>query len=131
MRYEGALRSPIYDLCRQTVTVYHACYNPFRVTRCVIHGAYFERKTVQTVDKSGGKSCDEFLLVIPNKNARRAAPALFNGIPGVYVLECGDRIQKQRIPLPEGIGIVRLWLPRVMRWLPIWNAILERGLANE
>lgn len=31
MRYEGALRSPIYDLCRQTVTVYHACYNPFRV----------------------------------------------------------------------------------------------------
>ena len=83
MRYEGALRSPIYDLCRQTVTVYHACYNPFRVTRCVIHGAYFERKTVQTVDKSGGKSCDEFLLVIPNKNARRAAPALFNGIPGV------------------------------------------------
>lgn len=97
MRYEGALRSPIYDLCCQTVTVYHACYNPFRVTRCVIHGAYFERKTVQTVDKSGGKSCDEFLLVIPNKNARRAAPALFNGIPGVYVLECGDRIV-------EGIG---------------------------
>lgn len=92
MRYEGALRSPIYDLCRQTVTVYHACYNPFRVTRCVIHGAYFERKTVQTVDKSGGKSCDEFLLVIPNKNARRVAPALFNGIPGVYVLECGDRL---------------------------------------
>lgn len=87
----------IYDLCRQTVTVYHACYNPFRVTRCVIHGAYFERKTVQTVDKSGGKSCDEFLLVIPNKNARRAAPALFNGIPGVYVLECGDRIV-------EGVG---------------------------
>ena len=97
MRYEGALRSPIYDLCRQTVTVYHACYNPFRVTRCVIHGAYFERKTVQTVDKSGGKSCDEFLLVIPNKNARRVAPALFNGIPGVYVLECGDRIV-------EGVG---------------------------
>ena len=74
MRYEGVLRSPIYDLCRQTVTVYHACYNPFRVTRCVIHGAYFERK-----------------------NARRAAPALFNGIPGVYVLECGDRIV-------EGVG---------------------------
>ena len=97
MRYEGVLRSPIYDLCRQTVTVYHACYNPFRVTRCVIHGAYFERKTVQTVDKSGGKSCDEFLLVIPNKNARRVAPALFNGIPGVYVLECGDRIV-------EGVG---------------------------
>ena len=97
MRYEGALRSPIYDLCCQPVTVYHACYNPFRVTRCVIHGAYFERITVRTVDKSGGKSCDEFLLVIPNKNARRAAPALFNGIPGVYVLECGDRIV-------EGIG---------------------------
>ena len=97
MRYEGALRSPIYDLCRQTVTVYHACYNPFRVTRCVIHGAYFERKTVQTVDKSGGKSCDEFLLVITNKNARRVAPDLFNGIPGVYVLECGDRIV-------EGVG---------------------------
>lgn len=61
MRYEGALRSPIYDLCRQTVTVYHACYNP----------------------------------------------------------------------LPEGIGIVRLWLPRATHWLPIWNAILERGLENE
>lgn len=89
MRYEGALRSPIYDLCRQTVTVYHACYNPFRVTRCVIHGAYFERKTVQTVDKSGGKSCDEFLLVIPNKNARRAAPALFNGTPACMCWNAG------------------------------------------
>ena len=32
-----------------------------------------------------------------NKNARRVAPALFNGIPGVYVLECGDRIV-------EGVG---------------------------
>ena len=76
MRYEGALRSPIYDLCRQTVTVYHACYNPFRVTRCVIHGAYFERKTVQTVDKSGGKSCDEFLLVIPNTRGGLPPPFL-------------------------------------------------------
>lgn len=37
---------------------------------------------------------------------------------------------KTKNPL-AGIGIVRLWLPRVMRWLPIWNAILERGLANE
>ena len=38
---------------------------------------------------------------------------------------------KTKNPLAGGIGIVRLWLPRVMRWLPIWNAILERGLANE
>lgn len=38
---------------------------------------------------------------------------------------------KTKNPLAGGLGIVRLWLPRVMRWLPIWNAILERGLANE
>lgn len=38
---------------------------------------------------------------------------------------------KTKNPLAGGIGIVRLRLPRVMRWLPIWNAILERGLANE
>ena len=37
---------------------------------------------------------------------------------------------KTKNPLAGG-HIVRLWLPRVMRWLPIWNAILERGLANE
>lgn len=97
MRYEGALCSPIYDLCRQTVTLYHVCYNPFFITRCVIHGAYFERKTTQAIDKSGGKTHDEFLLVIPNKNARRVAPALFNGVSGVYVLECGDRVV-------EGVG---------------------------
>ena len=85
MRCEVARRAPIDGLCRRTVTVYRACYNPFRVTRCVSHGACLERKTVQTVDKSGGKSCDAFLLVIPDRHARRAAPALFNGIPGVYV----------------------------------------------
>ena len=44
MRYEGALRSPIYDLCRPTVTVYHACYNPclLYTSRCVRDRQYTE-----------------------------------------------------------------------------------------
>lgn len=60
MRYEGALRSPIYDLCRQTVTVYHACYNPFRVTRCVRN----KRARGKMLDKSEQEFARENAAVI-------------------------------------------------------------------
>lgn len=57
-----------YSLCNQTVTLYHATFenNGFQCTRTVFHGAFFDTKKVQTVDKIGSKDSYSFLLILPS-----------------------------------------------------------------
>lgn len=52
-----------YRLCDQTVTVYHRVGDA--ITRTVHPRAFLDFKKTQTVDKTGSKEANSFLLVIP------------------------------------------------------------------
>lgn len=50
-------------MCNQTVTVYHKDGDAY--TRTVYERAFLDFKKTQTVDKTGSKEANSFLLVIP------------------------------------------------------------------
>ena len=52
-----------YRMCSQTVTVYHRDGDTY--TRTVHNRAYLDFRKNQTVDKTGSKESNAFLLVIP------------------------------------------------------------------
>ena len=52
-----------YRLCNQTVTVYHNGGDTY--TRTVYEQAFLDFKKTQSVDKTGSKEANSFLLVIP------------------------------------------------------------------
>ena len=52
-----------YRLCNQTVTVYHK--DEEKYTRTVYENAFLDFRKTQTVDKTGSKEANSFLLVIP------------------------------------------------------------------
>lgn len=52
-----------YRMCRQTVTVYHK--DGDRFIRTVHEKAFLDFKKTQSVDKTGSKEANSFLLVIP------------------------------------------------------------------
>lgn len=52
-----------YRMCKQTVTVYHKEGETF--TRTVHEKAFLDFRKNQTVDKTGSKESNSFLLVIP------------------------------------------------------------------
>lgn len=57
-------RNPLtYKQCTQTVTVYHK--DGQSVTRQVFDRAYLDFKKAQTIDKTGSREANSFLLVIP------------------------------------------------------------------
>ena len=59
--------SPVsYDLCDQTVTVYHTDGKIY--TRKVIHSAYLDYRKTQNVTKTGNTEANSFLLVIPGSD---------------------------------------------------------------
>lgn len=55
-----------YRLCNQTVTVYHKECDS--ITRTVYENAFLDYKKTQTVDKTGSKEANSFLLVIPGSS---------------------------------------------------------------
>lgn len=61
-----------YSLCDQTVTVYHKVDDTY--TRTVYVNAYLDERKNLTVDKTGSKEANSFLLVIPG-----ASQAVFVG----------------------------------------------------
>lgn len=59
--------SPVsYDLCDQTVTVYHTDGKTY--TRKIIQGAYLDYRKTQNVTKTGSAEANSFLLVIPGSD---------------------------------------------------------------
>ena len=52
-----------YRLCNQTVTVYHRDGDIY--TRTVHNRAFLDFKKTQSIDKTGSKEANSFLLVIP------------------------------------------------------------------
>lgn len=77
--------SPIdYDrLCRQTVTVYHKEGEVY--TQKVYTNAFMDRKKTVSVDKTGSKEANAFLLVIPGvEQTVFAEDKVYEGIgPGI------------------------------------------------
>ena len=53
-------------LCRQTVTVYHKEEESYSTK--VYHNAFMDFKKIQSVDKTGSKEANSFLLVIPGSS---------------------------------------------------------------
>lgn len=52
-----------YRMCNQTITVYRKVGEEY--TRTVIENAFFDFKKNQSVEKTGSKEANSFLLVIP------------------------------------------------------------------
>lgn len=96
-----------YRLCNQTVTVYHQ--EEEKYIRTVHHNAYLDFRKTQTVDKTGSRESNSFLLVIPGAEQAvfvgdkvllgegkeindRAAWAAFipSKVPGLVVVDYAD-----------------------------------------
>lgn len=61
-------QSPVnYDLCNQTVTIYHDNGDK-TYTRKVFDNAFLDCKKTQNVDKTGSSEANSFLLVIPGSS---------------------------------------------------------------
>lgn len=57
-------RGPLtYQMCKQTVTVYHN--EKGTITRTVFNKAFMEFKKTQNVDATGSREVNSFLLVVP------------------------------------------------------------------
>ncbi len=52
-----------YRLCNQTVTVYHPDGDKY--TRTVYRRAFLDFRKTQSVDKTGSKEANSFLLIVP------------------------------------------------------------------
>lgn len=58
-------RSPLdYRLCNQTVTLYHWDGRD-SYTQQVVHNAFLDFRKNQSIDKTGSKEVNSFLLVVP------------------------------------------------------------------
>lgn len=55
-----------YSLCNQTVTVYHKDGDDY--IRTVYERAFLDYKKTQSVDKTGSKEANSFLLVVPGSS---------------------------------------------------------------
>ena len=69
-----------YSLCNQIVTLYHVNRGEtFTCTKTIFHGAYFDAKKVESVNKTGSREANSFLLVLPSgwggRPVRAATPA--------------------------------------------------------
>ena len=70
-----------YDLCDQTVTVYHKTDGKEEYARKVYSCAFLDRKKTQSVDKTGSKDANSFLLVIPgNEQSVFVGDKVFEGV---------------------------------------------------
>lgn len=69
----------VYRLCNQTVTVYRK--EGDRYTRTVYDKAFLDYKKTQTVDKTGSREANSFLLVIPgNSQAVFVEDKVYDGV---------------------------------------------------
>lgn len=89
-----------YDLCKQTVTVYHN--EGGQITRKVYEKAFFEQKKTQSVDKTGSREANSFLLVIPGD-----AQTVF----------VGDKVLEGVGPEADAIGLWREFIPTKVQGL--------------
>lgn len=82
MVFRRKAENPVrYDLCNQTVTVYRKADGKEEYTRKVYSQAFLDRKKTLSVDKTGSREANSFLLVIPgDEQTVFAEDKVFEGI---------------------------------------------------
>lgn len=88
---------PDYCLCDQTVTIYHqmGAGENFSCARTVFPGAFLDFRKNQTVDKTGSRETNSFLLVLPSSVGGRpcwVAPDAYKKAPGTFTLSPKDKV---------------------------------------
>ena len=81
-----------YDLCKQTVTVYHM--EGGEVTRTVHERAFLDRKKVENVERTGSSESNGFLLVIPGPTV---------------ACEVGDKVMEGEGPMVPASDVAAWW----------------------
>lgn len=109
------LRSPSpvsYDLCDQTVTVYHTDGKTY--TRKIIRGAYLDYRKTQNVTKTGNTEANSFLLVIPGDTVRVSVgdKVMMGEGPEVATREQWAALIPSRVP---GLVVVQYVDPKYWR----------------
>ena len=89
-----------YDLCDQTVTVYHKTDGKEEYVRKVYSRAFLDRKKTQSVDKTGSREANSFLLVIPgSEQAVFTGDKVFEGIgPEISTAEAWRSFIPSKVP---------------------------------
>ncbi len=64
----GDILDSIFDLCVQTVTVYHKTDD--EITKTVYDRAFFEFDATRTISKTGSRDVNSFLLIIPGEDVK-------------------------------------------------------------
>lgn len=100
-----------YRLCQQTVTVYHK--DGEKYTRKVYEKAFLDHKKTQTVDRTGSKEANSFLLVIPgNSQAVFVGDKVYDGIgPEITDREAWAAFIPAKVP-----GLVIVSYADIKRW---------------
>ena len=112
-------KNPVsYELCNQTVTVYHQVKNEKGVitgyTQAVHTHAFLDFKKTQNVDKTGSKEVNSFLLVIPgDKQSVFTGDKVMLGVgPIVNDAESWSNLIPTKVP---GLCVVRSADPKFWR----------------
>lgn len=96
-----------YRLCNQTVTIYHqvSAGKAFCCTRTVFQGAFLDFKKVTSVEKTGSRETNSFLLVLPSGWGGRLAwiaPQDYDQQPDQRRAGCFTLAPKDKVLLGEG-----------------------------
>lgn len=102
-----------YSLCNQTVTVYHKEKEGDKYTRTVYDKAFLDHKKTQSVDKTGSKEANSFLLVIPGASqAVFVGDKVYDGIgPEIVDREAWASFIPSKVP-----GLVVVSYADVKKW---------------
>ena len=110
-----APRPPVdYQLCNQTVTVYHWDGAETYTRKVIRKGAFLEFKKVQNVDKTGSKEANPFLLVIPGASVPVAVgdKVIHGEGPEVATREAWAAFIPAKTP---GLGVIKYVDPKYWR----------------
>ncbi len=102
-----------YSLCNQTVTVYHKEKESDKYTRTVYDKAFLDHKKTQSVDKTGSKEANSFLLVVPGTSqAVFVGDKVYDGIgPEITDREAWAAFIPTKVP-----GLVVVSYADVKKW---------------
>ena len=103
-----------YRLCNQTVTVYHWDGKDTYSRKVIKEGAFLDFKKVQSVDKTGSKETNSFLLVIPGEEIPVAVgdKVLHGEGPEVATREAWAAFIPSKVP---GLVVVKYVDPKYWR----------------